>query len=113
MLLHLSLHFLLKLLALGQNVLIYNLLYIFPLCIELLLDFDDLLILMPLHLPVILLEEGVADATNFDTCQDIYHLTLVDLVLVSAYLVYFSPQGYVHFNLLGKLALHSLQRLMD
>ena len=92
MLLHLQLHLLLKLLALGKYVVVNDLLYILPLGIELLLDFDDLLVLMPLGLPVILLEEGVADTTYFDTCQDIYHFTLVNFVLVSAYLVYFRPK---------------------
>ena len=113
MLLHLGLHLLLELLALGKHIIIYDLLYILPLGVELLLDLDDLLVLMPCCLTVILLEEGVANATYFDTCQDINHFTLINFVLVTAYLVDLGPQGEVHFDLLGKLALHSLQRLMD
>ena len=109
MLLHLGLHLLLELLALGKHVIIYDLLYILPLGIELLLDLDDLLVLMPCCLTVILLEQCVANATYFDTCQDINHFTLINFVLVTAYLVDLDPQCEVHFDLLSKLALHSLQ----
>ena len=97
MLLHLQFHLLLKLLALRKHIVVYDLLYILPLCIQLLLDFDDLLVLMPLRLPVILLEEGVADTAYLDTCQDIHYFTLIYFVLVSAYLVYFSP---IHMSVL-------------
>ena len=91
MLEHLILKFFLQSLLFGLDLLVDDLLHIFPLCLQLLLNFDDLLVSVPHCLARAFLKQGVASAIHFDTSDNIRHFTLVNFCLVTTYLVKLVP----------------------
>ena len=87
--LHLQLKFVLQPLAFGHDMLVDDLKHIFPFSVELLLDFDYLLVLVPHRFACAVLQERVADPTSLDARHNLSDLALVHLGLVAPDLIEF------------------------
>ena len=100
----LHLELLLKSFLLRTHLLVDHRLHIFPLIVELFLQFDDLRVLVPHSVHVAEHEKRVADASYFDSCEDVGNFVAIHDGLVPSHLIKLSRQ----MNILIRLLLQAI-----